>query len=239
MQRHPHLKERPVLVVDYGQPSPVVADYFPAATEAATGMTLEQARSRQPGAMALAADEPFYRRQFRQVLASLQGIGGPVEDAGLGTAYAALDGLEPLYGSEELLAIALLNAVPEHLRPQAGIGAGKFPALAAARTSDPLRAARAPEDAAAFLSSRPVALLPVAEGTVAALLRSGAHTLGQVAGMELRHLKERFGPEGELAWNLAHGRDLRPLTPLEREEAALEQLAPPASLPYSAALPAA
>ena len=229
MQRHLHLKDQPVLIADRSKSRPVVVDYLPAATAVSAGMPLERALSYQAGAMVLDADEPHYRRVFRRVLSSLQGISDRVEDAGLGVAYVAMDGLEAMYGGEERLVLALLNAVPQHMAPRAGIGEGKFPAMVAARSSDPLRAAKAPQDAAAFLSPRPIALLPVSENTISALHRFGLHTLGQVAGMDADRLVDQFGREGEWIWNLANGRDDRALMPLEYEETVTEET----SLPFS------
>ena len=166
----------------------------------------------------LDADESHYRRVFRQVLTALQSISDRVEDAGLGlnsltlgVAYVALDGLESMYGGEERLVLALLNSVPRYLAPRAGIGQGKFPAMVAARSSDSpslfacemgfqVRARKVPPDAAAFLSPRPVALLPVSENTISALHRFGLHTLGQVAAMDVDRLVDQFGREGEWLW---------------------------------------
>ena len=239
MQRHPHLKDQPVLIADRARSRPVVADYFPAATAVSAGMPLERALSYQAGgglargsnqdAIVLDADESHYRRVFRQALTALQGISDRVEDAGLGVANVALDGLEPMYGGEERLVLALLNAVPQYLAPRAGIGEGKFPALVAARGSDPLRAGKVPPDAAAFLSPRPIALLPVSENTISALHRFGVHTLGQVAAMDAARLVDQFGREGEWLWELSNGRDHRALIPLEYEETVTEET----SLPFS------
>ena len=246
MQRHPHLEDQPVLIADRqergtaqrtalernggkSKSRPVVVDYFPAATAVSAGMPLERALSYQAEAVVLESDEPHYRRVFRQVLNSLQGISDRVEDAGLGVAYVALEGLESMYGGEERLVLALLNAVPQNLAPRAGVGEGKFPAMVAARSSDPLRAAKVPMDAAAFLAPRPIALLPVSGNTISALHRFGLHTLGQVAAMDVDRLVDQFGQEGEWIWNLVNGRDDRALMPLEYEETVTEET----SLPFS------
>ena len=174
IQRRPRLKDQPALIADRRERSgrksgKVVVDHFPMAVAVSAGMPLEQALSRQAGAVVLEADEPHYRRVFQQILGALQGIGDRVEDAGLGIAYVATEGLETMYGGEEHLVCALLNAVPQTLLPRAGIGEGKFPALVAARSSDPLRAVKVPEDPVAFLSSRPVSLLPVPGEIISAL----------------------------------------------------------------------
>ena len=61
MQRRPHLKDQPALIVDRSKSKPVVADHFPAAAAVSPGMPLEQALSHQAGAVVLEADEPHYR----------------------------------------------------------------------------------------------------------------------------------------------------------------------------------
>ena len=229
LQRRPHLSDRPALIADRSRSKPLVIDRFPGATSVSPGMPLEQALSRQPKAVVLEADEPHYRRVFQQILSALQGISDRVEDAELGVAYLALDGLEMLYGGEEQLARALLDALPVGLLPRVGIGDGKFPALVAARSSEPLGATKVPADAAAFLSSRPVCLLPVSASAISALRRFGLHTLGQVAAMNQDLLVDQFGPEGRWAWSLANGCDDRPLMPLKYQETVTEQI----SLPFS------
>ena len=236
MQRHPHLRDQPVLIADRTKSKSVVVDYLPAATAVSAGMPLERALSYQSQAIVLDADEPHYRRVFRQVLSALQGISDRVEDAGPGlnsltpgVTYVALEGLEAMYGGEERLVLALLNAVPQSLAPRAGVGPGKFPAMVAARSSDPLGAARVPADVAGFLSRRPIALLPVPEDTISALHRFGLHTLGQVAAMDVDRLVDQFGNTGKWIWDLANGRDDRALLPLEYEETVTEET----SLPFS------
>lgn len=229
LQRRPHLSDRPELIANRSRSKPLVIDRFPRATAVSPGMPLEQALSRQPEAVVLEADEPHYRRVFQQTLSALQEVADRVEDAGLGVAYVALDGLEILYGGEEQLARALLDALPSSLLPRLGIGDGKFPTLAAARSSEPLGATKVPEDTAAFLSPHPVCLLPVSASAVSAMRRFGLHTLGQVAAMNQDLLVDQFGSEGRWAWSLANGRDDRPLMPLKHQETVTEQT----SLPFS------
>ena len=229
LQRRPHLKDQPVLIADRGRSRPLVVDHFPMAVSVSAGMSLEESLSRQAGALVLEADEPHYRRVFQQAVSALQGVGDRVEDSGLGVAYVAMDGLEALYGGDEMLARALLDALPQTLLPRVGVGHGKFPALVAARSSEPLGLTKVSEDAAAFLSSRSAGLLPVSEDTISALRRFGLHTLGQVAAMKQNMLIDQFGPEGGWAWTLANGHDDRHLTPLKHQETVTEQT----SLPFS------
>ena len=227
MGRQPHLKDRAVLVVDRSKGRPLVVDRFPAAAGVAAGMTLEQALSRNADSAVLEADEAAYRRVFHQVLLSLQGISDRVEGAELGTAYVRLDGLEALYGGEDRLVAALLNAVPLGLQPRAGVGDAKFPTLVAARTSPALGTTWVPPDAAGFLAPRPVDLLPIPAAAAAEMHRFGLHTLGDVAAMKREALSDRFGHAGMRAWELSMGRDDSPLIPLKHEESVVEHAALP------------
>ena len=118
MLRHPDLRNNPVLIVDRDpsrKTAPVV-DGFPPSVGSVTGLTLEQALSRNANAVVLDADEPHYRRVFGELLSSLQRVSDRVEGTELGTAYVRLDGLERLYRGEAGAVSALLNAdarVPE------------------------------------------------------------------------------------------------------------------------------
>ena len=161
MRRQSHLKNRAVLIVDRSRGRPRVIDHFPAASSVDAGMTLEQALSRQVNGIVLEADEAAYCRVFDRMLLSLQGVSDRVEGAELGTAYARLDGLEDLYGGETRLVRTLLNAVSPDLAPRVGVGAAKFPAYVAARTSQPLGSVKVPREVARFLAPHPVELLPI------------------------------------------------------------------------------
>ena len=189
MQRQPHLRDRPVLIVDRSGSRPLVIDHFPAASGVAAGMTLEQALSRQTEGVVLEADEAAYRRTFHRILVSLQGVSDRVEDAELGTAYVGLDGLEAMYGGEARLVTTLLNAVSQSLAPRAGVGETKFSAYVAARTCDPPGTTRVPPDVAGFLAPRPVDLLPIPAKLRAEMHRFGLLTLGDVAAMKAEALR--------------------------------------------------
>ena len=231
MQKQPHLKDRAALVVDRSKGRPFVVDHFPAANGVAPGMTLEQALSRNADSPVLETDEAAYRRTFHRVLLSLQEVSDRVEGAGLGTAYARLDGLEALYGGEDPLVAALLGAVPRDLKPRAGVGDAKFPAFIAARISPARGTTLVPPDAAGFLAPFPVGLLPVPAAVVTEMRRFGLHTLGEVAAMKRESLTDRFGRAGTRAWEMSMGWDNAPLVPMRYEESIVEH----AVLPFASA----
>ena len=231
MRRQPHLEDRPVIIVDRSRGRPQVIDHFPAASNVAPGMTLEQALSRQAGGAVLEADEAAYRREFHRVLLSLQRVSDRVEGAELGAAYVRLDGLEALYRDEARLVTTLLNATPQYLAPRVGVGNAKFPAYVAARTSQTLGSVRVPTPAADFLAPHSVDLLPLPPAVKEEMRCLGLHTLGDVAEMKPEALISRFGPQGQRAWQLAHGIDDSPLVPLRHEEPVVEHVL----LPFASA----
>ena len=218
LRRQPELAQAPAVVVDRSEGSPQVIDVFPAATGVMAGMTLEQALSHNADTVVIEADEPAYRREFRQVLTSLQAVSDRVEQAALGVAYVRLDGLETLYGGEERLIAALRNAVPQYLAPRVGVAEAKFPALVAAQAGRADGVTRVPDYAAAFLAPHPVTLLPLAPEVHERLQRFGLRTLGDVAAMRVDQLSDQFGADGTRAWQLCHGIDDEPFIPLQHEE---------------------
>ena len=224
------LKDRPVVIVDRGtaQATPVVVDRGPAARGVRTGMTLEEAVTRHEGIVVLETDEPRYRRIFTRVLRSLQRVSDRVEDAGLGTAYVRVDGLEELYRGEAGTVSALLNAVPSYLKPRIGVADAKFPAFVAALTYEAPGACRVPDNVSGFLAPHPVDLLPVPQALKAEFRRLGLRTMGDVAAMGERMITDRFGPEGKRAWELCGGADVSPVIAMPFREPVVEH----ASLPF-------
>ena len=171
LRNHPNLKETTAVIVDRSKGRPLVVDTFPAVVGVSPGMTQEQALSRQPGTIALETDEPSSQKVFHRMLTALQGISDRVE------------GPEGMYGGEARLVSALLHSVPEYLKPRVGLGEGKFPASVAARVSRTQGATRVPSDAAAFLASHPIDLLPIPSAVKTQMHRLGLHAMGQVASM--------------------------------------------------------
>ena len=228
LRRHAHLRDSPIAVVDRTNGKPLVVDSS-AGASARAGMTLEQAMSSHNGLIILDADEPYYRRVFEDVTEALLQVGDRVEPAELGTAYARLDGLELLYGSEEKVAAALLDAVPDWLNARVGVGGSKFTSYIAARTAGVRSVAVCPTDEAAFLAPLSIELLPMSDDFKRSLHGFGVHGMGQVACLSRDMLTDRFGHEGILAWELCNGIDGRPVVPVKQEAAIVEY----ASLPFA------
>jgi len=209
-----------------GSGTPVVVDYFPGAVGVKVGMTLEQAVSYLAETVVLNADELYYRQVFGEVIRALQGVSDRVEGAELGTAYVRIDGLEALYGGEEQVVRALLEAVPADLTARIGVADAKFPAFVAARMREP-GVSHAPEDVRGFLARYSVELLPVEADVKSKLHRFGLYRMGEVAAMEEHLIAAQFGQEGSRLWALCNGIDDSPVVATAFEESIVEEIALP------------
>ena len=227
-RRRPHLRKRPIIIVDRSRGRSLVADFLPEDRGIDKGTSLEQALSLCNNAAVLEADEPRYRQVFDEVLIALQGVSDRVEAAELGVAYVGIGGLEGMYGGDARIARALVNAVPLDLRPRVGLGRGKFPAYMAATKSKPHGAFRIPVDVSAFLAPHSIDLLPVSPRLKDEMHRLGLHRMGEVASLGVHTLSQRFGPEGKKAWELCNGIDRSPLVPMTLDESVVEHT----SLPF-------
>ena len=224
-------EEPATLIVERGGAGggpPVVVDYFPGAAGVKVGMTLEQAVSYLAETVVLNADELYYRQIFGEVIRSLQGVSDRVEGAELGTTYVRIDGLEGMYGGEEGVVRALLEAVPADLTARIGVADAKFPAFVAARMREP-GVSHAPEDVRGFLAPYSIELLPVDADVKSKLQRFGLYRMGEVAAMEEHLIAAQFGQEGSRLWALCNGVDDSPVVPTEFEESIVEEI----SLPFN------
>ena len=230
LRRRTHLKDSQIAVVDKAQGKPLVVDSS-AGTSVRAGMTLEQAMSCRNDLIILDSDESYYRRVFEGILRALLRVSARVEEAELGVAYARVDGLERLYGGESEVAAALIAAIPDYLRARIGVGDTKFTAFVAARTAPASGIAVCPDEAAEFLTPMPLELLPVSDELRASLRGFGMHRMGDVAAYKRATMVERFGREGELAWELCNGIDSRLVVPIAPAVSVVEY----ASLPFASA----
>ncbi|HEU4975189.1 MAG TPA: hypothetical protein VFT50_08880 [Baekduia sp.] len=208
------------------------------------GMSLGEALARCPSLGLIPPDPMGVADAWEKVVARLESVGAEVETSAPGLAFFDAAALAHLHGGRaasdpaaRLRARAsggpppwldgVVAAVRRGLRLPARIGAGpsRFCALAGAARARSRRAEVV--DGAAGLAGEPVALLrerPEVAALVAPLERLGVVTLGALAALPRAAVANRFGRAGELAHDLAHGRDseLRPRVPGEVLEEALE-----------------
>ena len=210
--RQPGLDGYPAAVTHAVGSQRLVLDCSPG-LEIDRDMPLQQALSLHSEIEVIHANMPYYWSVFNDILDRLELKSPLVEGFELGDIYVGLTGLELLYGSDDALASAIREAIPEVFDARLGIAEGKFLSRLAALNSPPSGYLALSGDFGLFLKDLPCDLLPVPARSKGRLHDFGLHTLGQLAAMPAARLQAQFGPEGQLIWELANGLDDTPLYP--------------------------
>jgi len=212
------LRGLPLVLATNAHSKRVVLDAAPQAKGVVDGMPLAEALSICKGAVLVEPDQRHYASVFGEVLDAIEGLGADVEDEGLGLAYVRISGLELLFGGQDRLFDALLQAIPAHLAPRVGVGGSKFAAFIASSAAEPGAVAHDPGPGSEHWQSLSIDLLPAPWTAKARLHGFGLHTLGQVAHLPIGALQSQLGPVGRLMGELARGVDPRPLVPRTHQE---------------------
>jgi hypothetical protein len=219
----------------------VLAVSAEAAAGVRVGMTLAQAESCCPDLVRRPYDAVYLAQEHERLLAALEAhvavapgalgwalfrppwpsaeerraLAWLLDALAATTGYLAVVRVTEGRGAAEIVARAAVGA---RLRAVAGRPSGSPPPWAG--TADPLGTPNAvawvaPGGAATALAPLPAALLPVSAAMRRRLTLFGLPTNGALAALPLGAVQAQFGPEGRLAWLIAHGRDPRPLMPRE------------------------
>ncbi|HEY7068058.1 MAG TPA: hypothetical protein VII06_41790 [Chloroflexota bacterium] len=184
------------------------------------GMPLAQAESLCPALVRRPLDLAYLAHEGERVLVALEAHVA-VEPAEPGGALLLARGLKGTTPSPDLdverRALGwIIDAVAASTSYVAAVGVaeGRGAAWIAARRAAARAVAWVPPGAtAAYLAPLPAALLPVSVEMLRRLELLGLRTIGALAALPLGAVQAQFGPEGRLAWEIAHGRDRRPLAP--------------------------
>jgi nucleotidyltransferase/DNA polymerase involved in DNA repair len=173
---------------------------------------LREAIGRCPTLAVLNGRPAHYQAQAEAILRALELVAFTVEQEAQGMVYVDLAELRTCYPSLDAIITALLACVPAALEPRLGAAPTRFPALLAARTAPAGGSMLVSEgDLAGFLASQPVEALPVSAEMLRRLRLLKLGTLGELGALRRSALAAQFGPEGTLAWELAHGVARSPL----------------------------
>ncbi len=180
------------------------------------GMSPAQARAVLPKLTARGRDPLCERAASQALLEIADGFSPRVEDAGEGTVYLDLDGLErhfPGRSPEEDLGHALMTAAGKTgLKARVGVASSKLAArLAAEQAGTPTVVADGRE--AAFLAPLPLRRLSPEAEVLATLERWGIRSLGELASLPVNEVASRLGAAGQHLHRQARGLDPRPLVP--------------------------
>ncbi len=204
----------------------IVLDCSPGLPGVVPGMPLAEAVSRHKGATLIQADLPHYTAVFEAWLDALERVVPDVENAGPGTAYVGIWGLEGLYGDDANV-VRVLASAADGFDLRIGVGENKWLAFVASNLSRPGSAYKVTGEPGRFLNRFPVDSLPVPYEAVQRLHGFGLGTMGAVSELPQGPMEAQFGPVGRVIWKLANGIDDRPLIPRHRVETVSEHLSFP------------
>jgi nucleotidyltransferase/DNA polymerase involved in DNA repair len=231
-ERHPEFASRPsALLAPDGtrrlwQVSPLARH-----AGAKPGMTVSQAIGLCPALLLCEADPVYYDDQFARLLSTLTEVSPVIEAVELGRAYVGTDGLEGLYGGAEEIVEAIKRGTRKWERgtgertfelcsafrvPRSafrlGWGNGKFVSWVAATRARPGEAVIVqPGAEGKFLSSQPLAVLPLDPDTHRRLRQLGLRSLGDLAALPEAAVVSQFGGAGRRYWRLAAGMITEPV----------------------------
>jgi len=216
------VREALVVVAGNGNAARVVAaTRLARAAGVRPGLTLPQARALCPKLVARPRDGECERAAQESLLEVAEGFSPRVEDAGEGTAYLDLEGLERLYSrgpdaTPELdLARSLMAAADAAGLPaRVGIASSKLAARIAAGLPEPPVIVPAGEEAA-FLAPLPLQRLAPEVDVAGTLERWGVRSVGDFAKLPPSRVASRLGRTGRELHATARGIDARPLIPRE------------------------
>lgn len=198
---------QPLALVEHG----VVHACSPEARAAGVkrGLKVREAQSRCSSLVVLPLVPAVDARRFEPVLAALEEGIPTVQVVRPGLVVIRAAGPARFFGGEEEAAGEALHLLAEAgvRDARAGVADGPFTAEQAARAASPILVV--PEGASApFLAPLPVTVLglPALAGLLA---RLGVRTLGGLAALPEGSVRDRFGPEGEIAHRVAAGLDPR------------------------------
>jgi DNA polymerase-4 len=229
LRRHPELRGQPVVVGGAGPRGVVAAASYEArAYGIHSAMPSVQAKRRCPHAVFLPGDHRHYAEVSESVMTILRGYTPLVEPLSLDEAFLDVTGARRVHGEPVPIAHEVRARVQdaEALACSVGVAPNKFLAKLASQEAKPRPSLDGPRPGEGvtvvvpgreldFLHPLPVERLwGVGPATLARLSRLGVGTVGELARLPEAALVASLGAaHGHHLYELAHGRDDRPVEP--------------------------
>ena len=226
-RERPDLRGKPTIVGGQPYEGGEVFDSSPEAREHGVriGIPLSQAEELCPEAIFLPLDEGKYQRAFSEVLKVLELFSPKVEPEGLGCAYVDVTGCQGLFGEDDVLANKIEQAIQDEtgLAALVGVAGTRFAARVAASCAgyENTRVVT-PGAERGFLAPLPVEILTGDQELLRRLDLLGIERVEEYSTLPASDVPVQFGPNGQMAHQLALGMDgnhvLVPETPPVLEE---------------------
>ncbi|MBI5435395.1 MAG: DNA polymerase IV [Planctomycetes bacterium] len=224
----PRLSGRPVCVGGAPESRGVIASASYAARKfgVRSAMPSRQALALCPGLVLVPPDFDKYITASRQIMAIFLRYSPLVEPLSLDEAFLDVSGTERLFGTPVDIGRAIKRDIlrETQLIASVGVAGSKFLAKLASDLSQPdgLRVIE-PGEERAVLDPLPVSVIyGVGPRTAKRLAALGVRTVADLASLPREHVMVRFGASGAWIHDLAHGLDVRRVTP-RRDEKSFSQ----------------
>ncbi len=197
LQRHPELRDRPVVVGGDGDPSKrgvvATASYLARGYGVHSGLPLRTAARRCPEAVFLPVDRQAYEAASARVMAALRDHDAVVEVAGWDEAFLAVDTEDPEAAARQ---IAERVRAATGLECTVGIGQNKLQAKMATGFGKPAGVFRLTHDSwLGLLGDRPTDVLwGIGAKTAKRLAGLGIGTVADLASADPHAMAEQMGP---------------------------------------------
>jgi DNA polymerase-4 len=214
----PELRDQPVIVGGGKRGVVTTCCYIARISGVRSAMPMFKALRACPRAVVIRPDFSKYRAESKRILGLAAELTPLIQPLSLDEAWMDLSGTERLHGAAPAVTLARLQARIEAevgITVSIGLAANKFLAKIASDLDKPRGfSVIGQAEAEGFLAPRPVSILPgVGPAMVKSMAVAGLTTVGDLARAEPRDLAQRFGAHGLRLWELAHGRDSRPVDP--------------------------
>ncbi|HEY3694588.1 DNA polymerase IV [Phenylobacterium sp.] len=214
----PELRDQPVIVGGGKRGVVTTCCYIARIFGVRSAMPMFKALRACPQAVVIKPDFSKYRAESKRILGFAAELTPLIQPLSLDEAWMDLSGTERLHGAAPAATLARLQARIEAevgITVSIGLAPNKFLAKIASDLDKPRGfSVIGQAEAQAFLAPRPVSILPgVGPATVKSMAVAGLATVGDLARAAPRDLAGRFGAHGLRLWDLAHGRDNRPVDP--------------------------
>ncbi|MSO46846.1 MAG: hypothetical protein EXQ67_02000 [Thermoleophilia bacterium] len=200
----------------FGEPRIGLPSAIAEASGVRSGMRLGVALTLCPELVLVPPDPVGVQLRAAQLIREIAAMGLPVEEIGSGRALVAAEPGLRLYGGPQRLLQRLHDVAPDEAL-QIGAAPSRFSALMAARLARHRPRIFGHDDVQEMIAPLSVVLLHEDGGTPAEICEAlnlvGIDRLGGLASLNRLAVRDRFGPEGVRAWQMARGEDGDAITP--------------------------